>query len=58
MAKVVDEDVQLAGCQYGGEMTFKITTYSLEVSMNDIAEVEVAEALGNIGKLATKVNVG
>jgi hypothetical protein len=30
-------------------MTFKMTTYSLEVSMNDIAGVEVVEALGDVG---------
>ena len=58
MAGVVDKDVRLAGRQYGGETSFRITTYSLEVPMNDIAGVEVAEALGDVGKLATGVSVG
>ena len=30
-------------------MGFGITTYSLEVSMNDVARVEVAEALSDVG---------
>jgi hypothetical protein len=57
MARVVDKNVRLAGRQYGREMRFRTATYSLEVPMNDIAGVEVAEALGDVGKLATGVSV-
>jgi hypothetical protein len=30
-------------------MGFRATTYSLEVPMNDVARVEVAEALSDVG---------
>jgi len=34
------------------------TTHSLEVPMNHVAEVEVAESLGNVGQLVAGVSVG
>ena len=46
MTGAVHEDVRLAGCQYGGKIIFRTTTYSLEAPMDDIAGVEVAKALG------------
>jgi hypothetical protein len=49
MTKIVHKDVWLARCKYGGETGCRTTTYSLEVPMNHIASVEVAEALSNIG---------
>jgi hypothetical protein len=49
MTGVVHKDIWLTGCQYGGETRFRTTTYPLEVPMNDIAGVEVAEALGDVG---------
>ena len=58
MTGVVDKDVRLAEHQYGCKTRSRITTYSLEVPMNDIAGVEVAEALGDVGKLTTEVSVG
>jgi hypothetical protein len=48
MARVVHKDIHLAECQCGGETIFRTTTYSLEVPVNDIARVEVAEALSDI----------
>jgi hypothetical protein len=52
MPRVVDEDVCLDGCRYCDGTEFG-TTYSLEVPMNDIAGVEVVEALGDVGQLVT-----
>jgi hypothetical protein len=49
MAGVVHKDVLLEVCQCGGETRLETTTYSLEIPMNDITGVEVAEALGDIG---------
>ena len=46
---VIHKDVWLARCQWGDETRFKITTYSLEIPMDHIARVEVAEALSDIG---------
>ena len=46
---VVHKDVWLAGCQYSGKTRYIITTYSLQVPVNYVAGVEVAEASGDIG---------
>ena len=48
MTGVVHEDVRLAVCQCGHEARFRTATYSLEVPMNDIAGVEVAEAFSDV----------
>ena len=39
-------------------MKFRATTYPLEVSMDHIAGVEVAEALGDVRQLMMGVSVG
>ena len=44
----VHDDIRLSECQYGGEMKFKITTYSLEIPMNQTVGVEVVEAFRNV----------
>ena len=49
MAGVIHKDVLLEVCQYGGETGLGTTTHSLEIPMNDITGVEVAEALSDIG---------
>ena len=49
MTGVVDKDVWLAGCQYGGEAGFRTNTHSLEVPMNHIAGVEVVEPFSYVG---------
>jgi hypothetical protein len=49
MIGVVHKDVWLDVYQYGGRIRFRTTTYTLEVPMNDIAGVEVAEALSDVG---------
>ena len=49
MTGVVHKDVLLDMYQYGGEARHGTTTYPLEVPMNDIAGVEVAEALSDVG---------
>ena len=46
------------GCQYDGNRIFRTATYSLEVPMDDIAGVEVVEAIGDVGQLVTGVSVG
>ena len=49
MTRVVHKDIRLAECQHGSAMRFRTATYSFEVPMNQIAGVEVAEALGDVG---------
>jgi hypothetical protein len=49
MTAVVHKNVWLDVCQCGGRTRFRTITYPLEVPMNDIAGVEVAEALSNVG---------
>ena len=46
---VVYKDVRLAGCHYGRETSFRATTYSLEISVDHIAGVEVVEAARDVG---------
>jgi len=58
MTRVVHQDVRLAERQRGSETGFGTATHSLEIPVNHIAGVEVAEALSNIGYLATNVSVG
>ena len=57
MTGVVHKYVWLAECQYGTEK-FRTSTHSLEVSMNHITVMEVAEATSNIGCLESGVSVG
>jgi hypothetical protein len=45
---VVHKDVRLEVCQCGGKIRSRTATYPLEVSVNDIAGVEVAEALSDV----------
>ena len=45
---VVHKDVWLTRCQYGGKGRHR-TTYSLEVTMDHVAGMEVAEASGDVG---------
>ena len=49
MAGVIHKDVWLDGCQCGSEARLEIITYSLEIPVNDIAGVEVTEALSDVG---------
>ena len=42
------EDICLIRCQYSDGMRFRTVTYSLEVTMNHIVTVEVAEAISDI----------
>ena len=49
MIGVVHKDVWLDVCQCGGKTRSRSTTYPLEVPVNDIAGVEVAEALSDVG---------
>jgi hypothetical protein len=57
MARLVHKDVWLTGCQCGGTRSSRATAYPLEVSMNDITGMEVAESLDNIGELVTGISV-
>ena len=50
ITRVVHENVWLVVCQYGREMGFK-TTHPLEVPVNNIASVKIAEAASDIGYL-------
>jgi len=54
---VVHKDVWLTRCQYGGETRLGTTTYSLEVPVNHIAGMEVAEPFSGVGYLVTGVGV-
>ena len=58
MAGIVHKDVRLMRYQCGGRARLGTATYPFEVPVNNIARVKVAEALGDIGKLATEVSVG
>jgi hypothetical protein len=58
MTSGVHKDIWLVGCQCGGETRFRTTTYTLEISMNNIAGVEVVEALSDVGQLVTGVSMG
>ena len=46
---VVRKDVLLDTGQYGGGARFRTTTYALEVPVNHITGVEIAEALSDVG---------
>jgi len=46
---VVHEDIRLVMCKYSDGTRFRTTTYTLEVPMNYIVGVEVAEPLSGVG---------
>jgi len=46
--RLIYKDVLLAGCQHG-KTRVRIATYRLEVPMDHVAAVEVAETLSDIG---------
>ena len=48
ITRVVHKDVWLAGESISGKTGFRTTTHSLEVPVNHIAGVKVAEALSDI----------
>jgi hypothetical protein len=48
MAGGVHKDIWLTGCQYGRATKVGTTKHPLKTPMNDIARVEVGEALGDI----------
>ena len=48
MTGIIHKDVRLVGRQRAGETRFRTATYSLEVPVNDITGMEVAEALGDV----------
>ena len=50
--------VHLVGREYYGETTFGGTTYALEISVNHIAGVQVAETLCDLRQLFTGVRMG
>ena len=50
------EYVHLVGRQGGDEAGCEIMTYSLEISVDDIAGVEIMETLCNLGQLVTGMN--
>jgi len=47
-ARLVHENIRLIGCEYDCRTGFRTTTYSLEVPMDHIAGVEVAEAISDV----------
>ena len=49
MAVGIYEDIRLIGCQYSDGARFRTVTYALEVTMNHIARVEIAEGISDIG---------
>ena len=53
----VHKDVFLAGCQCSIS-GFRTMTYWLEVSMNQLARVDVVDTLRNIEQLVTRVSTG
>ena len=57
ITRVIHEDVWLAVCEYSCKTGYK-TTYSFEVPMDNIAGVEIAEATGDVGYLASGMSVG
>ena len=44
----VNKDIWLETCEYNGERGFGTTTYSLKITMNYVAGVEVIKALSDI----------
>lgn len=50
------EYVHLVGRQGGDEARCEIMTYSLEISVDDIAGVEITEALRDLRQLVTGMN--
>ena len=48
MAGTIYKNVWLAGYQYGVNTRFWRSAYSLEISMNDVAGMEMVKALGDI----------
>jgi hypothetical protein len=46
---IIHKDIWLGMCQCRGETRLRAATYSLEVPMNNIAEVEEIEAFSNVG---------
>ena len=57
MTGVVHKDIRLARCQCGGDLRLRTATYPFEVPVNDVAGVEIAEALSDVRQLATGVSV-
>ena len=49
----VHKHIYLVGCKSSCETRFRITTYSLEISMDHIARMEIIEALCNLRQLGT-----
>ena len=52
----VHKHIYLVGRQSSCETRFRVTTYSLEISMDHITRVEIIEALCNLGQLVTGMN--
>ena len=48
MTGVVHKDVRLSRCQCGADLRLRTATYPLEVPVDDIAGVEIAEALSDV----------
>ena len=46
---IIHKDIWLDMCQCRGETRLRAATYSLEVPMNNITEVEEVEAFSNVG---------
>jgi len=57
MAGAVHQDVRLICYEYRNKTRSGTGTYTLEVSMNNIAGVEITEAISDIGKLVAGVRM-
>lgn len=51
MAGVIYKNIRLVGYQYDGNTGFRRSAYSLEVSMNNVAGMEMVKAFDDITQL-------
>ena len=52
----VHKNIHLVGRKWSCETKFRIITYSLEISVDHIARMEIIEALRNLGQLVTRMS--
>jgi len=53
----IHEDIRLEKCQCGGKTWLGTTTYSLEISINYIAGVEISKAISDTSQLVEEVSM-
>jgi len=53
----IHEDIRLEKCQCDGKTWLRTTTYSLEISINYVAGVEISKAISDTSQLVEGVSM-